>query len=122
MTQAYSGRHIGSLMFSDVISVHNGNMKHARAIEFALRCKQGSAYIKVMKLHAVYIYVVGGHCKGHCCKIDARSSDFVIIRMSTDRIGRHEVLLPINHKNYNFREKKNSQVMKERENFFKLQL
>ena len=33
----------------------------------------------------------------------------------TDRIGRHEVLLPINHKNYNFREKKNSQVMKERE-------
>ena len=22
--------------------------------------------------------------------------------MSTDRIGRHEVLLPINHKNYNF--------------------
>ena len=30
--------------------------------------------------------------------------------MITDRIGRHEVLLPINHKNYNFREKKNSQV------------
>ena len=29
-------------------------------------------------------------------------------------IGRHGVLLPINHKNYNFREKKNSQVMKER--------
>ena len=26
------------------------------------------------------------------------------------------VLLPINHKNYKFREKKNSQVMKEREN------
>ena len=36
--------------------------------------------------------------------------------MITDRIGRHEVLLSINHKNYNFREKKNSQVMKEREN------
>ena len=35
--------------------------------------------------------------------------------MITDRIGRHEVLLPINHKNYNFREKKNSQVMKETE-------
>ena len=34
----------------------------------------------------------------------------------TDRIGRHEVLSSINHKNYNFREKKNSQVMKEREN------
>ena len=29
------------------------------------------------------------------------------------RIGRQEVLLPINHKNDNFREKKNSQVMKE---------
>ena len=37
-------------------------------------------------------------------------------RMITDRIGRHEVLLPINHKNYNFREKKNSQVMWQREN------
>ena len=37
--------------------------------------------------------------------------------MITDGIGRHEVLLPINHKNYNFRQKKNSQVMKERENW-----
>ena len=46
----------------------------------------------------------------------------LIMSMITDRIGRHEVLLPINHKNNNFREKKNSQVMKERENFFKLQL
>ena len=36
--------------------------------------------------------------------------------MITDRIGRHEVLLPINHKNYNFREMRNSQVMKEGEN------
>ena len=36
---------------------------------------------------------------------------FVITNMITDRIGRHEVLLTINHKNYNFREKKNSQVM-----------
>ena len=26
--------------------------------------------------------------------------------MITDRIGRHEVLLPINQKNYNFREKR----------------
>ena len=43
-------------------------------------------------------------------------SDFVITRMITDQIGRHEVLLPINHENNNFREKKNSQVMKEREN------
>ena len=39
----------------------------------------------------------------------------MIASMITDQIGQHEVLLPINHKNYNFREK-NSQVMKEREN------
>ena len=39
-----------------------------------------------------------------------------IISMITDRIGRHEVLLPINHKKYNFRGKKNSQVMEDREN------
>ena len=45
-----------------------------------------------------------------------RESDLFITGMITGRIGRHEVLLPINHKNYNFREKKNSQVMKEREN------
>ena len=45
-----------------------------------------------------------------------------ITSIITDRIGRYEVLLPIKHKNYNFREKKNSQVMKERETFFKLQL
>jgi len=32
--------------------------------------------------------------------------------MITDRIGRHEVLLPTNHKNYNFREKKNTKVRK----------
>ena len=30
--------------------------------------------------------------------------------MISDRIGRHEVLLPINLKNYNFREKKNIKV------------
>jgi len=42
------------------------------------------------------------------------SSCHVNHNMITDRIGRHEVLIPINHKNYNFREK-NSQVMKERE-------
>ena len=40
--------------------------------------------------------------------------------MITDRIGRHKVLLPINHESYNFREKKNSQDMKERENKFEL--
>ena len=51
-----------------------------------------------------------------------RESDLFTTSMITDRIGRHEVLSPItkilitNYKNYNFREKKNSQVMKEREN------
>ena len=43
-------------------------------------------------------------------------SDLLITSMITDRIGRHEVLLSNNHKNYNFREKKNCQVKKEREN------
>ena len=32
--------------------------------------------------------------------------------MITDRIGRYEVLLPINHKNYNFQEKKNTKIRK----------
>jgi len=45
-----------------------------------------------------------------------RESDLFITSMITDRIGRHEVLLTINHENHSFREKKNSQVMKEREN------
>ena len=39
-----------------------------------------------------------------------------ITSMITDRIGLHEVLLPINYKKYNLREEKYSQVMKEREN------
>ena len=38
--------------------------------------------------------------------------------MITDRIRRHEVLLPINPINYNFRENKNSQVMKGRGNLY----
>ena len=36
--------------------------------------------------------------------------------MITDRIGRHEVLLPINHKNYNFREKEEKPSNEKREN------
>ena len=36
--------------------------------------------------------------------------------MTTDPIGRHEALLPINHKSYNFRENRNSQLMKQKEN------
>ena len=40
-------------------------------------------------------------------------TDLFITIMITDQNGPHEVLTPINHKNYNFREKKNSQVMKE---------
>ena len=38
--------------------------------------------------------------------------------MITDRIRRHEVLLLINPINYNFRESKNSQVMKGRGNLY----
>ena len=45
-----------------------------------------------------------------------RSPIFFITSMITDGIGRHEVLLSIYHKNFNLREK-NSQVMKERENW-----
>ena len=39
-----------------------------------------------------------------------RESDLFITSMITDQIGRLEVLLPINHKNYNFREKENTKV------------
>ena len=39
--------------------------------------------------------------------------DLFLTSMITDRIGRHE---EINRKNYNFREKKNSQAIKERKN------
>ena len=35
-----------------------------------------------------------------------RESDLFITGMTTDPIGRHEVLLSVNHKNDNFREKK----------------
>ena len=35
-----------------------------------------------------------------------RESDLSVTRMITNRIGRHEVLLPINHNHYNFRKKK----------------
>ena len=34
--------------------------------------------------------------------------------MITDRIGQHEILLSINHKIYNFREKKNTKLWKEK--------
>ena len=50
---------------------------------------------------------------------DNREFDLFITSMITDRIGRHEALLPSNHKNYNFREKKKSKIMKERENLHK---
>ena len=46
-----------------------------------------------------------------------RESDLFITSMITDRIGKHVVLLTINHKKYNSRAKKNSQVINERENF-----
>ena len=46
---------------------------------------------------------------------DQRASDLFITSIITDRIGRHQVLLPISQKNYNFRGK-NSQVMNKGEN------
>ena len=49
-------------------------------------------------------------------RLRKRESDLFVTGMITDRIGRHEVLLPISHKSYNFRGKRNSQVMKERVN------
>ena len=45
-----------------------------------------------------------------------QESDLFIMSMITDRTRRYEVLLPINPINYNFRENKNSQVMKGRGN------
>ena len=45
-----------------------------------------------------------------------KHTDLFITSMITDRNGRHEGLLPFNHKNYDFREKKNTQVVKEGEN------
>ena len=43
-------------------------------------------------------------------------SYFVITSAITDQIRLHEVLLPINYKNYNLREEKYRQVIKAREN------
>ena len=48
--------------------------------------------------------------------IKSLESGLFITSMNANRIEQHEVLLPINYKNYNAREKKKSQVMKEREN------
>ena len=43
-------------------------------------------------------------------------SYLVTKNMISDRIGLHDVFLPINSKNYNLREKMITQVMKKREN------
>ena len=42
--------------------------------------------------------------------IAQRGSDLFITSIITDRIGRHEVLLPIDHKIHNFREKKKGKI------------
>ena len=42
-----------------------------------------------------------------------RESELFITSMITDRIGRHEVLLPTDPKNFNLGEKKNSKLRKE---------
>ena len=43
-------------------------------------------------------------------------SDLFTNSIVTNQINWHKVLLPINHKSYNFWEKKKGQAMKEREN------
>ena len=43
-------------------------------------------------------------------KSEWQESDLFVTSMTTDRIERRKVLLPINNKNYNFREKKRSRV------------
>ena len=44
-------------------------------------------------------------------------SDLLITSVITDGIGRHEVPLPINHKNYNFREKEKKSSYEKRGKF-----
>ena len=48
-------------------------------------------------------------------KIDDHEAEYDLRPLIKDQIGRNKVLLPVNHKNYNFQET-NSQVMKQREN------
>ena len=49
-----------------------------------------------------------------CCFTFGRDDSGEILE-SSGRGGKHRYI-PVNHKNYNFREKKNSQAMKEGEN------
>ena len=87
----------------------------------SIACKTGKK--RVLWEREKLVMVIGlsrlqfGPCN-HTSNNHAQSSDFFITSMTTDRIGRHEVLLSINHKNssYNFQEKKNTQVLKETEN------
>ena len=53
-------------------------------------------------------------------KSDARAAGvrFAYHEYHRDQIGRPEVLLSINHKKYNLPSKKNSQVIKEKENVY----
>ena len=74
--------------------------------------------VPILNYMPLKLYVISNGNRTEWSPIRSRSreSNLFITSMITDRIGRHKVLLPINHKIYNFREKKNSQVMKEREN------
>ena len=60
------------------------------------------------------------HITNYIYKLEERAAGvrFVYHEFDFRPIGRHEVLLLINHKNYNFREKKNSQVIRQGETFF----
>ena len=56
---------------------------------------------------------VGNHMSDN--KIDDHEAEYDLRPLIKDQIERNKVLLPVNHKNYNFQET-NSQVMKQREN------
>ena len=69
-----------------------------------------------VKLFDIVVVMVIGLSGVQFIKVITKSGDLFSTSMITDRIRRREVLLPSNHKNCSFREKKNSQVMIEKEN------
>ena len=61
---------------------------------------------------------VCNHARDNKIERPRNGSQICLSRARLQLIGEKEVLLPINHKNYNYQEKKNSQAMKERENLY----
>ena len=85
----------------------NSKLREKDLLSFAWMIADGMSYLAAMKvsngnrtewspIRSVIIRVITKY--------------LFITSMIKDRIGRHEDLLPINHKNYNFREKKNTKV------------